>query len=378
MFDFKVLHKDEASHARLGELTLAHGKVDTPVFMTVGTQGTVKGLTPAQLREAGAPMVLGNTYHLMLRPGSERIAALGGLHRFMGWDGPILTDSGGFQVFSLAKLSKKCADGVQFASHVDGSKHWLDPETSMKIQADLGSDIAMAFDDCTPYGADHAATRASMELTHAWAKRSLLAFRGGDQNLFGIVQGGMFEDLRRESVETLCAMPFAGFAIGGLSVGEPKPEMYRVLAFTAPLMPADKPRYLMGVGTPADLVNAVSAGVDMFDCVMPTRNARNGQAFTTLGTLSIKNAQHRDENLPLDPECACYACRNFSRAYLHHLYKAGEILAAVLMTLHNVAFYQALMARMRTAIRQGTFAAYRANILETYGERELHQPLEAE
>lgn len=377
MFGFKVLHKDGDSHARLGTLTTPHGSVDTPIFMAVGTQGTVKGVTPAQLREASVSMVLGNTYHLMLRPGSERVKALGGLHRMMAWDGPILTDSGGFQVFSLAQLSKKTDEGVHFSSHIDGSKHLLTPESSMKIQADLGSDVVMAFDDCTPYGADHEATRRSMELTHAWARRSLDAFRGDGQALFGIVQGGMFTDLRQQSMETLCAMPFFGFAVGGLSVGEPKPEMYRILKYTAPQMPEDKPRYLMGVGTPADLVNAVSQGIDMFDCVMPTRNARNGMAFTSHGTVSIKNARHKDDDSPLDGDCTCYACTNFSRAYLHHLFKAREILSSVLMTIHNLHYYQTLMARMREAIGNGTFAAFRARILDIYDATDINQALEA-
>lgn len=372
MLEFKVLQKDQGTHARIGALRLTHGQVDTPIFMAVGTQGTVKGVTPDQLKDAGVSMVLGNTYHLMLRPGSERVAALGGLHKLMAWNGPILTDSGGFQVFSLAQLSKKTERGVQFASHIDGSRHMLGPEESMKIQRDLGSDIAMAFDDCTPYGADFEATRLSMELTHRWAQRSLDAHEGGDQALFGIVQGGMFPKLRSQSVDTICSMPFPGYAIGGLSVGEPKKEMYRILKYTAPLMPEDKPRYLMGVGTPADLVNAVAYGVDMFDCVMPTRNARNGQAFTSHGTITIKNAPHKDDERPLDEDCTCYTCKNFSRAYLHHLFKAREILSSVLMTIHNLNYYQALMARVRASIRSGTFDAFRANILETYGEMDIH------
>lgn len=376
MFGFKVTQKDSSSHARLGLLETAHGNVATPVFMAVGTQATVKGMTPAQLKEAGVSMVLGNTYHLMLRPGSERIARLGGLHKLMGWQGPILTDSGGFQVFSLARLSKKSARGVEFASHIDGTSYFLDPETSMKIQSDLGSDIAMAFDDCTPYGANFEETAASLELTHGWAKRSLAAFQGGEQSLFGIVQGGVYTKLRAHSVEVLSAMPFSGFAIGGLSVGETKPEMYRILRFTAPLLPERKPRYLMGVGTPADLVNAVSAGIDMFDCVMPTRNARNGQAFTSTGTLIIKNACNKDDERPLDLACDCYTCTHFSRAYLHHLFKAKEILSSVLMTIHNLNYYQQLMARMRDAIRSDSFEAFCASILETYAEIDIQQIVE--
>ena len=378
LFGFRVLQKDSRSHARLGELSTFHGTVETPIFMAVGTQGTVKGVTPAQLREAGVGMVLGNTYHLMLRPSSERVAALGGLHKMMAWDGPILTDSGGFQVFSLAELRKTTSKGVRFKSHIDGSDQWLDPERSMQVQAELGSDIAMAFDDCTPHPATERETAESMALTHAWADRSLAAFKGERQVLFGIVQGGMYAHLRRQSAAFMSERPFAGLAIGGLSVGEPKPDMYRVLKFTAPLLPQEKPRYLMGVGTPADLVNGVSAGIDMFDCVMPTRNARNGQVFTDTGTLSIKNAVHRDDPSPLDPNCQCYACTHFSRAYLHHLFKAREMLASTLMTIHNLAYYQQLMARVRQAIAAGELESLRTRITKAYGELDIHQIPEAE
>ncbi|CAM2007124.1 tRNA guanosine(34) transglycosylase Tgt [Acanthopleuribacter pedis] len=371
MFKFAISKKDRDSGARLGRLETAHGGVDTPVFMAVGTQGTVKGMTPRQLSDCGVGMVLGNTYHLMLRPGSERIAQLGGLHRFMAWDGPILTDSGGFQVFSLADLTKRDDRGVTFRSHIDGDLIRLDPERSMKVQRDLGSDVVMAFDDCTPYPADHAATRASMALTHRWADHSLNYFQGGHQSLFGIVQGGMYADLRDASVRELCAKPFAGFAVGGLSVGEPKELMYPILRHTAPQLPEDKPRYLMGVGTPADLVNAVSAGIDMFDCVMPTRNARNGYAFTSEGPVSIKQAAHKDSDLPLDPNCDCYTCTRFTRAYLNHIYRAGEILASVLMTLHNLSFYQNLMANMRRAIAADRFPAFKEQILQVYGARDI-------
>ena len=366
MFEFNILKKDNSSHARLGTLKTAHGSVQTPVFMAVGTQGTVKGLTPVQLKEAGVGMVLGNTYHLMLRPGSERIQKLGGLHRFMNWDGPILTDSGGFQVFSLAKLTRKDRSGVRFQSHIDGSTYMLDPEHSMKVQQELGSDVVMAFDDCTAHPSDFETTRASMELTHHWAKRSLEAFKGKDQALFGIVQGGMHKTLRTESAQKIRSLPFSGIAIGGLSVGEPKDVMYDILAHTAPLLPEDKPHYLMGVGTPADLVNAISVGVDMFDCVMPTRNARNAQAFTTAGTVSIKQAAYKDDPAPLDPACSCYTCTGFSRAYLHHLYKAKEILSSVLMTLHNLAYYQDLMARVRKGIENGSFNEVKAQVLAAY------------
>jgi queuine tRNA-ribosyltransferase len=378
LFKYQLLHQDASSGARLGELTTAHGVVPTPIFMAVGTLGTVKGMTPAQLREADVRMVLGNTYHLMLRPGSELIADMGGLHKFMNWDGPILTDSGGFQVFSLADLTKRTPDGVHFKSHIDGSSHYLDAETSMRIQANLGSDVVMAFDDCTPHPATHDQTAKSMALTHDWADQSLAHFKGGDrQVLFGIVQGGMYEDLRRESARVLSEKPFFGMAIGGLSVGEPKDIMYRVLRYTAPLLPKEKPRYLMGVGTPADLVNAVSVGVDMFDCVMPTRNGRNGQGFTQEGVVVIKQARYREDRLPLDPHCDCYTCKNFSRAYLHHLYKAKEMLAPTLITFHNLAFYQKLMARTRAAIKDGTFAAFKQSVLAAYEEIDIENAPEA-
>ncbi len=372
-----MIQKDDACHARVGELSTPHGTVDTPIFMAVGTLGAVKAMTPAQLREAGVSMVLGNTYHLMLRPSAERVAKQGGLHRFMGWDGPILTDSGGFQVFSLATMSKKTRKGVRFQSHVDGSTHWLDPERSMEVQALLGSDIVMAFDDCASYPISHKSTRESMELTHEWADRSLAAFKGDRQALFGIVQGGLYPELRRESAETLRAKPFFGLAIGGLSVGEPKDAMYRILKFTAALLPEEKPRYLMGVGTPADLVNGVSAGIDMFDCVMPTRNARNAHAFTSAGPVSIKQAAYKDDARPLDPACACYVCRTFSRAYLHHLYKAREILSPVLMTFHNLAYYQRLMKDARAAIRAGRFAELKARVLQAYQEMDIDTVPEA-
>jgi len=377
LFDFKVLDKDESSDARLGQLDTFHGKVATPTFMAVGTQGTVKGLTPAQLTGCGVRLVLGNTYHLMLRPTAALIRSAGGLHAFMGWDGPILTDSGGYQVFSLAKLSKKTAAGVMFRSHIDGSEHWLDPETSIQVQEELGSDIAMAFDDCTPHPATLAEARTSMERTHAWADRSLAAFRGRNQVLFGIVQGGMHAALRSESAAFMAARPFAGLAIGGLSVGETKEEMVAVLRHTAPLLPEKKPRYLMGVGTPADLVTSVAAGVDMFDCVLPTRNARNGQAFTAEGKVSIKQAGYREDFRPLSPACDCYTCANFTRAYLHHLYKAGEILASVLLTLHNLHYYQALMAGIRAAIGQRRFPAFRQSVLRAYEASETFSLSEA-
>ncbi|PIE02342.1 MAG: tRNA guanosine(34) transglycosylase Tgt [Acidobacteria bacterium] len=376
MQTFTLKAVDKKTKARRACLKTAHGKIETPVFMPVGTQGTVKGLTPRQIDETGAQIILGNTYHLMLRPGSERIRQFGGLHRFMSWQKPILTDSGGFQVFSLAGISKKTEEGVNFASHIDGSRHMLTPERSIAIQADLGSDIVMAFDDCPPGDASYEQAKEATERTHRWARRCLEAFKAENQLLFGIVQGGMFEELREMSAAELNSLPFAGMAIGGLSVGESKDVMYRILRHTAPLLPDDKPRYLMGVGTPADLVNAVSAGVDMFDCVMPTRNARNGQAFTHTGTLNIKQARFREDQAPLDSSCSCYTCRTFIRAYLHHLYRAGEILSSVLMTLHNISFYQKLMQDVRNSIEAGEFHTLQQEIIKQYGAMDIAGCLE--
>ncbi len=354
---FELLASDGA--ARRGRLTLAHGVVETPVFMPVGTYGTVKAMTPRDLTEIGAQICLGNTFHLWLRPGLEVIAAHGGLHRFMGWDAPILTDSGGFQVFSLGELRKISEEGVKFASPIDGSRRFLTPEESMRIQHVLNSDIVMIFDECTPYPASRDEAAASMRLSLRWARRSRDEHdRLGNANaLFGIVQGGMYEDLRDESLAGLSDIDFDGFAIGGLSVGEPKDDMARILAHTAPRLPAQKPRYLMGVGTPEDLVAAVQAGVDMFDCVMPTRNARNGHLFTRFGDVRIKNAQHRNDLRPLDESCGCYTCRHFTRAYLHHLHRTGEILGAQLNTIHNLHYYQTLMRELRAAIENGALAA---------------------
>jgi len=344
--------------ARRGTLTLAHGTVETPAFMPVGTYGTVKAMSPAELKEIGAHIVLGNTFHLWLRPGLEVIAAHGGLHRFMGWDGPILTDSGGFQVFSLGELRKITEEGVKFQSPVNGDRCFLTPEESMRVQKVLNSDIVMIFDECTPYPADLPQAADSMRLSLRWAERSKRAHEGNPNALFGIVQGGMHESLRDESLAGLVNIGFDGYAIGGLSVGEPKEDMLRILDYVAPQMPADKPRYLMGVGTPEDLVDAVSRGVDMFDCVMPTRNARNGWLFTRFGTVRIKNAQYRLDTRPLDEECGCYACRNFTRAYLHHLHRIGEILGARLNTIHNLYYYQELMQGIRRAIEEGRFAEF--------------------
>ncbi|MCL2591459.1 MAG: tRNA guanosine(34) transglycosylase Tgt [Betaproteobacteria bacterium] len=346
--------------ARRGRLVLAHGMVETPAFMPVGTYGTVKAMTPAMLAESGAQICLGNTFHLWLRPGLEVIAAHQGLHGFMGWDKPILTDSGGFQVFSLGALRKISEEGVRFTSPVDGTRLLLTPEVSMQIQTALDSDIVMIFDECTPWPASFKEAADSMRLSQRWARRSRDEFdRLGNTNaLFGIVQGGMFEPLRDESLAALMDIGFDGFAIGGLSVGEPREDMARILAHTAPRLPESKPRYLMGVGRPEDIVGAVAAGIDMFDCVMPTRNARNGWLFTRYGDIKIKNAAHKTDLRPLDADCFCYTCRNFSRAYLHHLHRAGEILGGMLNTIHNLHYYQLLMNEIRTMVEVGCFREF--------------------
>ena len=351
--------------ARRGRLTLNHGVVETPIFMPVGTYGSVKAMSPLELNDIDAQIILGNTFHLWLRPGTDILDKFGGLHRFMGWDKPILTDSGGFQVFSLGAMRKITEEGVKFASPINGDKLFLSPEISMQIQRSLNSDIVMQFDECTPYEIDgRPATEdeaaRSMRMSLRWAKRSQNEFKGGENPnaLFGIVQGGMFEHLRDESLAGLEDINFHGVAIGGLSVGEPKEDMMRVLAHIGPRLPADKPHYLMGVGTPEDLVAGVANGVDMFDCVMPTRNARNGWLFTRFGDLKIKNARYKDDTQPLDETCNCYACRHFSRAYLHHLHRTGEILGARLNTIHNLHYYLQLMREMRAAIDAGQFQAY--------------------
>ncbi|MBK6638653.1 MAG: tRNA guanosine(34) transglycosylase Tgt [Rhodocyclaceae bacterium] len=360
---YELLASDGA--ARRGRLTLNHGVADTPTFMPVGTYGTVKAMAPNELKAMGAQIVLGNTFHLWLRPGLEVIGAHGGLHRFMGWDGPILTDSGGFQVFSLGDLRKITEEGVKFASPINGDKLFLTPEESMRIQKVLNSDVVMIFDECTPYPADHKTAAESMRLSLRWAQRSRDEFNRLNVTeqrpnaLFGIVQGGMHEDLRDESIAGLTDIGFDHYAIGGLSVGEPKDEFHRVLALTAPKLPADKARYLMGVGTPEDLVYGVSHGIDMFDCVMPTRNARNGWLFTRWGDVKIKNARFKLDTRPLDPTCDCYTCQNFTRSYLHHLHRIGEILSARLNTIHNLHYYQVLMREMREAIAAGTFTEFR-------------------
>jgi len=358
---FGISHRDGA--ARRGRLELAHGAVDTPAFMPVGTYGAVKAMAPAELAEIGAQIILGNTFHLWLRPGLEVIGKHGGLHRFMGWSGPILTDSGGFQVFSLGALRKISEEGVRFASPLNGDRLLLTPEESMRIQRVLGSDIAMVFDECTPHPATAEQAASSMRLSLRWAERSRRAFEGSSNALFGIVQGGMFEPLRDESLAGLTAIGFDGYAIGGLSVGEPKPDRSRILAHTAPRLPADRPRYLMGMGTPEDIVEAVSAGVDMLDCVLPTRNARNGWLFTRRGDVKIRNARYRDDTRPLDESCGCHTCRNFSLGYLHHLQRTNEILGARLNTLHNLYYYQTLMRELRAAIERGTLSEVAAGIL---------------
>lgn len=353
-----TLHKQDGL-ARRGTVKLQHGEVQTPAFMPVGTYGTVKAMSPLELKEINAHIVLGNTFHLWLRPGLEVIAAHGGLHKFMGWDGPILTDSGGFQVWSLGALRKISEEGVKFRSPINGDSCFLTPEESMRIQKVLNSDIVMIFDECTPYPASVKEANESMQLSLRWAKRSKAAHADNPNALFGIIQGGMHEELRDVSLNGLTDIGFDGYAIGGLSVGEPKEDMLRILAHTAPKMPQDKPRYLMGVGTPEDLVAAVSQGVDMFDCVMPTRNARNGWLFTQYGDVKIKNATYKNDTTPLDADCDCYTCQNFTKAYLHHLHKVGEILSARLNTIHNLHYYQVLMAGMRNAIENGTFEKFK-------------------
>ena len=344
--------------ARRGTLRFPRGEVQTPAFMPVGTYGTVKGMTPAQVEDTGAQILLGNTFHLMLRPGTEIVKRHGGLHGFIGWDRPILTDSGGFQVFSLGDMRKITEEGVKFRSPVDGAQVFLGPESAIQVQQDLGSDIIMVFDECTPYPVSEQEAEASMNLSLRWALRCRQAHGEHTSALFGIVQGGMFTHLREQSLKGLTAMDFDGYAIGGLSVGEPKEDMIRILDHIAHRMPAHKPRYLMGVGTPDDIIQAVLRGVDMFDCVMPTRNARNAHLFTSGGLVRLRNARYRDDTGPLDPECDCYTCRNFSLAYLHHLDKCKEMLGAQLNTIHNLRFYQNLMQGLREAIEQGRLTAF--------------------
>lgn len=361
----------QTGRARRGRLKFPRGTVETPAFMPVGTYGTVKGMTPRDVEDIGAHIILGNTFHLMLRPGTEVIKAHGDLHDFMQWKGPILTDSGGFQVFSLGKLRKITEDGVTFKSPINGSKVFMGPEESMQVQRDLGSDIVMIFDECTPYPATIHEARDSMELSLRWAKRSKVAHGDNPSALFGIVQGGMYENLRTESLTGLVEIGFDGYAIGGLSVGEPKEDMLRILESLTPQMPKHKPRYLMGVGKPEDLVEGVRRGVDMFDCVMPTRNARNGHLFTSEGVVKLRNAKYREDTGPLDPQCDCYTCKNFSRSYLHHLDKCNEMLGAQLNTIHNLRYYQRIMADMRKALSENSFHEF---LVDFYSRQGLEVP----
>lgn len=356
----------QIGEARAGRLHTARGVVETPVFMPVGTKATVKGMLPEELRDLGSQIVLGNTYHLHLRPGEDIIQRLGGLHKFMNWPYPILTDSGGFQVFSLSQLTKVREEGVEFRSHLDGGSHFLSPETSMQIQMALGSDIIMAFDECLKYPATREEIKTSMDMTHRWLKRSKAAMTREQSLLFGIIQGGLELDLRKESLQQITSVDLPGYAMGGFSVGEPIELMHALVKDVAPLMPQHKPRYLMGVGTPLDLVLCVDAGMDMFDCVMPTRVARNGTLFTWQGKVSIKRAEFREDISPLDPECACYTCQNYSKAYLRHLFLSGEILSARLNTIHNLHFYLTLMKRIRTSILEGTWEEFRAFCLSRF------------
>jgi len=369
-FRFDLLKKDSGSSARLGVITTPHGEIQTPVFMPVGTQATVKTMTPADLKDIGAQIILSNAYHLYLRPGHGLVKKFGGLHGFMGWDRPVLTDSGGFQVFSHGLLNKITEEGVKFQSHLDGSRHFITPEISVEIQEALGADIIMCFDECAPYPSTYDYYKGSMEMTLRWALRCKKARTREDQALFGIIQGGMHKELRLRCLDELVEMGFDGYAIGGLSVGETKELMYEVAGYTAEAMPVDMPRYLMGVGTPEDLVECVWRGIDMFDCVMPTRNARTGTLFTSFGKLNIRNLKYAEDDLPVDPECSCYTCRNFTRGYLRHLYRAGEILSMRLNTHHNLHYFINLMDGMRQAIKDDDFAGFRKRF---YEKREVTQ-----
>lgn len=360
---FSVTHRDNSCGARLGSLKTPHGSIETPIFMPVGTNATVKAMTPEDLLEVNAQIILANTYHLYLRPGHRLIEKMGGLHRFMSWDRPILTDSGGFQVFSLGELRKISEEGVKFQSHLDGSYHFLTPELAVQIQQSLGSDIIMCFDECPPATADYGYVQRSLELTARWARRCKEAHHLEGQQLFGIIQGGMHHDLRARSIDDITSIGFDGYALGGLSVGEEKEQMYGVMEACAPMMPQDSPRYIMGIGAPEDLVEAVWHGYDMFDCVMPTRNARNGMLFTSQGRINIKAKVYEEDDGPLDPECGCAVCRNYSRAYLRHLYRAGEILSSRLNTCHNLYYYLDLMRKMRAAIADNSFKEFRNDFL---------------
>ena len=368
MFEFRIVAVDAETKARAGELVTPHGVVETPVFMPVGTQGTVKTLAPSDLQKIGARIILSNAYHLYLRPGTELIREAGGLHRFMGWDGAILTDSGGFQVFSLARLNRITEDGLEFQSHLDGSRHFMSPEQNVAIQRDIGADIIMALDECVAYPAERSYAARSHELTLRWAERALGAWRErpGQQSLFGIVQGATYADLRRESAAALAGMGFPGYAIGGLAVGEPEGAMREMVAAAVEELPETKPRYFMGQGFPEDIIDSVIQGIDMFDCVMPTRNARKGSVFTSGGRLVVKNAAYAGDHGPMDPECTCYACRNFSRGYIRHLFAADEMLGARLASLHSLTFYATMMREMRVAIVEGSFGQWRRSFLSKY------------
>lgn len=381
-FHFQVTERSEECNvsARCGILTLPHATVETPVFMPVGTQATVKAMTPGELREIGFGLILGNTYHLHLRPGEELIARAGGLHRFSGWEGAMLTDSGGFQVFSLSGLRRIGSDGVQFQSHIDGSKHEFTPESVMRIERDIGADIIMAFDECAPYPCTYEYAVEAMERTHRWAERCLTAYTGFSrqatggwkQALFGIVQGGVHRDLREQSARFLVGLDLPGYAVGGLAVGEAPEQRNESIAWSTALLPLDKPRYLMGVGTPIDILDAVQRGIDMFDCVLPTRNARNAQVFTSLGVLNLRNAKFAEDFGPIDPDCDCPVCARHTRAYIKHLFKANEILGPRLTTYHNLYFYHRLMANIRAAIRAGRFADFRDDFKRRYRQEPDH------
>jgi queuine tRNA-ribosyltransferase len=368
---FKLLAQDRQSKARRGQLTTAHGIVDTPAFMPVGTQGSVKAMSRRELREVNAQIILGNTYHLFVRPGLDVIKHFGGLHKFMNWDGPILTDSGGYQIFSLAKLRKITEEGAHFQNHVDGTPAFISPEIAMEIQATLGSDIAMTLDECAPYPCEREYAARSLEMTTRWAKRCKEAPRKDRQLLFGIVQGATFEDLRKQSAQAIVDLDFDGYAVGGVSVGEPEEEMMRAVESTEPFLPQDKPRYAMGLGTPPQLLEMIARGIDMFDCVLPTRLARNGTAFTSLGTLNLKNAEFVLDKGPIEEGCACSTCREFARGYIRHLIKAEEILGLRLITIHNLHFYLDLMKQAGATIEQGTFDQFRKTFVSNYKTRDV-------
>ena len=367
---YELIKTCKQSGARLGRLHTPHGVIETPIFMPVGTQATVKSMTPEELKEIGSQIILSNTYHLYMRPGHDLVKEAGGLHKFMNWDRPILTDSGGFQVFSLGPLRKITEEGVHFRSHIDGSKHFISPEKAMEIQNALGSDIMMAFDECAPYPADREYVKNSLERTTRWLKRCKEAHKNTEkQALFGIIQGGMYKDLREQSAKEILELDLPGYAVGGLSVGEPKELMYEVLDYTVPLMPEDKPRYLMGVGSPDDLLEGVIRGIDMFDCVLPTRIARNGTAMTSVGKVVVRNAKYARDFGPLDPNCDCYCCKNYTRAYIRHLFKAKEMLGMRLAVLHNLYFYNELMERIRKAIEEDRFEEFRRENVEKLAQR---------